>query len=70
MLCRRPGALAPLRGPAALNRAALEHGEAVVASDGGLGLVPHRVGAGHPVAGVAGRPAVAHRTARTRRSGC
>ena len=39
------GVLAPLRGPAALNQAALEHGEAVVASTAGLGLVPIRVGA-------------------------
>ena len=39
-----PGSLAPLRGPAAFNRAALEHGEAVVASAAGLGLVPIRVG--------------------------
>jgi len=39
-----PGSLGPLRGPAAFNRAALEHGEAVVASTAGLGLVPIRVG--------------------------
>jgi hypothetical protein len=39
-----PGALAPLRGPAAFNLAALEQGEAVVASTAGLGLVPIRVG--------------------------
>jgi hypothetical protein len=39
-----PGSLAPLRGPAALNLAALEEGEAVVASTAGLGLVPIRVG--------------------------
>lgn len=39
-----PGALAPLRGPAPFNRAALEQGQAVVASSAGLGLVPHRVG--------------------------
>jgi hypothetical protein len=39
-----PGALAPLRGPAAFNLAALEQGEAVVASSAGLGLVPIRVG--------------------------
>ena len=40
-----PGALAPLRGPAPFNLAALEQGEAVVASSAGLGLVPLRVGA-------------------------
>ena len=39
-----PGSLGPLRVPAAFNRAALEHGEAVVASAAGLGLVPTRVG--------------------------
>jgi hypothetical protein len=39
-----PGALAPLRGPAVFNLAALEQGEAVVASTAGLGLVPIRVG--------------------------
>jgi hypothetical protein len=39
-----PGSLAPLRGPAAFNLAALEQGEAVVASTAGLGLVPIRVG--------------------------
>ena len=39
-----PGSLAPLRGPAAFNHAALEYGEAVVASAAGLGLVPMRVG--------------------------
>jgi hypothetical protein len=39
-----PGSLAPLRGPSAFNLAALEHGEAVVASAAGLGLVPTRVG--------------------------
>ena len=39
-----PGFLAPLRGPAAFNIAALEQGEAVVASTAGLGLVPIRVG--------------------------
>lgn len=39
-----PGSLAPLRGPAAFNLAALEQGEAVVASAAGLGLVPMRVG--------------------------
>ena len=39
-----PGALAPLRGPAAFNVAALEVGQAVVAAGGGIGLVPHQVG--------------------------
>jgi hypothetical protein len=39
-----PGSLAPLRGPAAFNLAALENGEAVVACAAGLGLVPMRVG--------------------------
>ena len=39
-----PGCLAPLRGPAAFNLAAIDHGEAVVASAAGLGLVPIRVG--------------------------
>ena len=39
-----PGALAPLRGPAAFNLAAVEQGEAVVASTAGIGLVPIRVG--------------------------
>jgi hypothetical protein len=39
-----PGSLAPLRGPAPFNLAALEQGEAVVASAAGLGLVPIRVG--------------------------
>ena len=39
-----PGNLAPLRGPAPFNLAALEQGEAVVASASGLGLVPIRVG--------------------------
>jgi hypothetical protein len=39
-----PGSLAPLRGPADFNLAALEQGEAVVASSAGLGLVPIRVG--------------------------
>ncbi len=41
-----PGALAPLRGPAPLNLAAVEAGEAVVAAGGGLALVPHVVGQG------------------------
>jgi hypothetical protein len=39
-----PGSLAPLRGPADFNLAALEQGEAVVASTGDLGLVPIRIG--------------------------
>src|SRR5918998_3637508 len=39
-----PGSLAPLRGPAPFNSAALEHGEAVVASSAGVGLVPMRSG--------------------------
>jgi hypothetical protein len=39
-----PGSLAPLRGPAAFNTAALEQGEAVVASSAGVGLVPMRLG--------------------------
>ena len=39
-----PGSLAPLRGPADFNLAALEQGEAVVASSAGVGLVPIRVG--------------------------
>lgn len=39
-----PGALGSLRGPARLNQAALQAGEAVVALSGGLALVPHRVG--------------------------
>lgn len=39
-----PGALAPLRGPAAFNVAALAAGEAVVAAGGGVGLVPHLLG--------------------------
>jgi hypothetical protein len=39
-----PGSLAPLRGPADFNLAALEQGEAVVASAAGLGLVPIKVG--------------------------
>ena len=41
-----PGALTPLRGPAPLNLAAVEAGEAVVAAGGGLALVPHVVGRG------------------------
>lgn len=39
-----PGRLAPLQGPPQLVRAALAAGTAVVASGGGLALVPHRVG--------------------------
>lgn len=39
-----PGRLAPLQGPPELVRSALAAGAAVVASGGGLGLVPHRVG--------------------------
>ncbi len=39
-----PGALAPLRGPAPFNQAALAQGEAVVASTAGIGLVPFQVG--------------------------
>ncbi len=39
-----PGTLAPLRGPAQFNSAALEQGEAVVASSAGVGLVPLRLG--------------------------
>jgi hypothetical protein len=39
-----PGRLAPLQGPPELVRAALAAGTAVVASGGGLALVPHQVG--------------------------
>jgi hypothetical protein len=39
-----PGSLAPLRGPTAFNLAALEQGEAVVASTAGLGMVPIQIG--------------------------
>lgn len=39
-----PGALLPLRGPRALNEAALQVGEVVIANAGGVGLVPLRVG--------------------------
>jgi len=39
-----PGALAPLRGPVALNTAALAAGEAAVTEGGSVALVPHRVG--------------------------
>lgn len=41
-----PGHLGVLRGPVALNQAALEVGSAVLAVDGGIGLVPFRVGHG------------------------
>lgn len=41
-----PGSPGPLRGPAALNRAALEAGQVVLASGGRIGLVPHLVGRG------------------------
>ena len=39
-----PGRLAPLQGPPELVRAALATGLAVVATGGGLALVPHQVG--------------------------
>lgn len=39
-----PGALLPLRGPRALNEAAVQAGEVVVAAGGGVGLVPLIVG--------------------------
>lgn len=42
----QPGSLGPLRGPAALNKAALDSGEVVLAASGGLALVPHPVGPG------------------------
>lgn len=50
-----PGILAGLGGPREFNQAALEAGEAVVLDGSGLGLVPHRAGAGvswrvHPAA--------------------
>lgn len=41
-----PGHLAGLGGPPAFNKAVLEVGEAVVLEHAGLGLVPHRAGAG------------------------
>jgi hypothetical protein len=41
-----PGSLGALRGPAELNRSALDVGEAVLAGSGWLGLVPHIVGPG------------------------
>ncbi len=41
-----PGAPVGLGGPAGFNAAALETGEAVVLDGAGLGLVPHRAGAG------------------------
>lgn len=40
----QPGRLAPLRGPGELLRSALGAGVAIVATGGGLGLVPHRIG--------------------------
>lgn len=39
-----PGSLLPLRGPRPLNEAALLAGEVVLASGGGVALVPIRVG--------------------------
>ncbi len=39
-----PGSLHGLRGPRALNEAALERGEAVVGLSGGVALVPYEVG--------------------------
>lgn len=39
-----PGRLTPLHGPTELTRAALAAGTAVVATGGGLALVPHQVG--------------------------
>lgn len=39
-----PGSLLPLRGPRALNQAALQTGEVVLARTCGVGLVPLRVG--------------------------
>lgn len=41
-----PGTSAGLGGPAEFNTAAMDAGEAVVLSGAGLGLVPHRAGAG------------------------
>ena len=41
-----PGDLVGLAGPAELNRTAVEVGEAVLIRGAGLGLVPHRAGAG------------------------
>ena len=41
-----PGDLAGLGGPAALNHAAVEAGEAVIVADLATALVPHRAGAG------------------------
>jgi hypothetical protein len=41
-----PGLPAGLGGPAAFNSEAIDAGEAVVLSGAGLGLVPHRAGAG------------------------
>ncbi len=40
----RPGHLAPLRGPVALNQAAVEVGAVAVGCSGGLALVPYGVG--------------------------
>lgn len=40
----QPGRLGPLRGPAAVNSAALATGEVVLAAGGGLALVPHPIG--------------------------
>lgn len=40
----RPGRLGPLRGPAALTRAALEAGAAVLPREGGAGWIPTEVG--------------------------
>lgn len=42
----RPGRLGPLRGPATFHTLALAASVALVRRDGGLGLVPHPVGAG------------------------
>lgn len=39
-----PGSLPPLRGPRPLNEAALQVGQVVLATSGGVGLVPMRVG--------------------------
>ncbi|WP_235735951.1 hypothetical protein [Nocardioides alcanivorans] len=43
-----PGHLAGLGGPTEFNRAALHAGEGVILDGAGLGLVPHRAGAGSP----------------------
>jgi hypothetical protein len=42
----RPGHLAPLRGPVALNQAAVDVGAVVLGASGGVALVPFRVGRG------------------------